>query len=84
MLIHLQSSSVCERFNEDGIVSPACLCKGIFTVGAIDKLDHTSSTTLTDSFHGTGISLFQFPAQDKLGENRPPAKIYQQLGTKES
>ena len=49
-----------------GVIAPSCLCKGLFTVGAIDNLDHNpSSTTSTDSFRGTGISLFQFPAQVK-------------------
>ncbi|KAL9954025.1 hypothetical protein ACROYT_G041513 [Oculina patagonica] len=37
----------------------------MFTVGAIDNIDHNpSSTTAQGSFHGTGISLFQFPKQD--------------------
>ena len=50
--------SVCERFTE-GVVSPACLRKGLFTVGVLDNLDQNlSSTTSTLSFHGQGISLF--------------------------
>ena len=33
----------------------------IFTVSAIDNLDHNpSSSTAKDSFHSTGISIFQF------------------------
>ena len=68
--------SVCEGFIEDGVIAPTCLRKGLFTVGAIDNLDHNpSSTTSTDSFHGTGICLLQFPAQDKFRENRPPIVI---------
>ena len=27
--------SVCERFNEDWVIAPSCLRKGLFTVGAI-------------------------------------------------
>ena len=43
----------------------------MFTVGAIDNLDHDpSSTTAQGSFHGTGISLFQFPKQDS-GVSQP-------------
>ena len=53
------ATSTCERFKEDGVVSPACLQKGLFIVGALDNLDHNlSSTTSQSSFHGTGISLF--------------------------
>ena len=56
------ATSTCERFKEDGVVSPACLRKGLFTVGALDILDHNpSSTTSQSSFHGTEISLYQFP-----------------------
>ena len=41
-----------------GVIAPYCLCKGLFTVGAIDNLDHNpSSTTSTDSFRGTGITF---------------------------
>ena len=58
------ATSTCERFREDGVVSPACLRKGLFTVGSLDNLDHNpSSTTSQSSFHGTGISLFQFPTR---------------------
>ena len=33
-----------------------------FTTGAVDNIDHDPSSTSThDSFHGTGISLFQHP-----------------------
>ena len=67
------ATAICERFGEDGVVAPACLRKGLFTSGAFDNLDHNpSSTTSSDSFHGTGISLFQFPTRNDPGENRPP------------
>ena len=33
------ATSTCERFKEDGVVSPACLRKGLFIVGALDNLD---------------------------------------------
>ena len=70
------ASSVCERFEEDGVVTPACLRKGLFTVGALDNLDHNpSSTTVVDAFHGTGVSLFQFPTKANPGEDRPPVII---------
>lgn len=59
------ATSVCDHFKSLGVVCPLSLQSGWFTVGAIDNLDHDpSSTTAQGSFHGTGISLFQFPKQD--------------------
>ena len=64
--------AVCEWFLEDGIVVPAYLSKGLFTIGALDSLDYNpSSTTATSSFHGTGLSLFQFPLRSHERECRP-------------
>lgn len=71
-----RATSLCARFKEDGCVSPACLRKGIFSVGALDNIDHnTSSTTSVSSFHGTGISIFQFPTERVPGEIRPPLVV---------
>lgn len=56
------TTSLCNSPNEIGLVCLHQLHHGLFTVGALDNLDHNpSSTTSKDSFHGTGISLFQFP-----------------------
>ena len=72
----LIANCTCERFAEDGVVYPACLRKGLFTVGALDNLDHNpSSTTSLTSFHGTGISLFQLPTKSRPGESRTPIAI---------
>ena len=49
---------------------------GIFTIGALDNLDHNpSSSTATTSFHGTGISIFQIPDESNRGISRSPDKI---------
>ena len=62
-----------------------CTFGALFTVGALDSIDHNpSSTTSVDSFHGTGISLFQFPSRDCPGESRqhlpiPPSGNKQSL-----
>ena len=65
-----------ERFKKNGCVVPVCLRKGIFSICALDNIDHNpSSTTATSSFHGTGISIFQLPTQSNLGESRLPLKI---------
>ena len=43
----------------------------LFTTAAVDNIDHNpSSTTAKDSFHGTGISLFQHPTKDNDGTDR--------------
>lgn len=73
----MMACSVSERFIEDGVVAPACLRKGVFTVGALDNLDHNpSSNTAASSFHGTGISVFQLTTKEaNPGEKRPPVTI---------
>jgi len=39
------ATAMCERFDEDGVVSPTCLRKSLFTVGALDNLDHNPTST---------------------------------------
>ena len=55
------ANSVCLYAEDIGLVAMfPQLRHGHFTVGALDNLDHNpSSTTATDAFHGTAISLFQ-------------------------
>ena len=77
------AASVCEQCDEDGVVSPICLKKQLFTVGAIDNLDYNpSSTTSQSSFHGTGISLIQFPTKDNPGIDRPLKSLPQSTDRK--
>ena len=65
------ASSVSQQYKAEGVVAPSCLRKGLFTVGALDNIDHNlSSTTASSSCHGTGISLFQFPSNENLGITR--------------
>ena len=66
-------SSVCTRFEQDGVVCPSQLRKDLFTVGAFYNIDHDlSSTTAQGSFHGTGISIFQSPTTSNSGVCRDP------------
>lgn len=52
------------RFIEEGVVVSACLRMGLFTVVALNDLDHNpSATTAISSFHSTGISFLQFPTK---------------------
>ena len=59
------------------MVCPLDLNCGLFTVGALDNIDYNpSSTTAQGSFHGTGISLFQFPSRSVDGtQSRPPITL---------
>ena len=61
------------------MVCPANLRSGLFTTSAIDNIDHNpSATSAHDSFHGTGISLFQHPTTDYEGVSRDPQYVTQQ------
>ena len=67
------ATAVCERFEDDGVVAPTILRKGLFTAGALDNLDHNpTATTATTSFHGTSISTFQIPSTREPGVIREP------------
>ena len=49
------ASALCTRFEDDDVVCPSHLHKNLFTVGALDNIDHNlSSTTAQGSFHGAG------------------------------
>ena len=63
--------NICSYFQLEGAVCPPKLKGGLFTTGAVDNIDHNpSSTSAQDSFHGTGISLFQHPNSDVPGVQR--------------
>ena len=62
---------MCKRFEQDQVVCPPKLRNNLFTTTAVDNIDHNpSSTTATDSFHGTGISLFQHSVAYNEGVSR--------------
>ena len=64
-------NGVCQQYQTENVVCPLKLRKELFTVAAVDNIDHNpSSTTAKDSFHGTGISLFQQPTVEKPGTDR--------------
>jgi len=61
----------CEQFTNDGVVCPPKLQSSLFTTVAVDNIDYNlSSTTLKDSFHGTGISIIQRPLHAFQGHRR--------------
>ena len=69
-------NEVCRRYWQEGAVCPSNLRLGLFTTAAVDNIDHNpSSTTSKDSFHGTGISLFQHPSAVTPGTEQAPINI---------
>ena len=61
-------NSTKKQFEEDGVLVPQVLRKGIFSVMAKDNIDlNATSTMITSHYHGTSLSVFQFPAEGKLG-----------------
>ena len=74
-------NSVCQQHHEGNVVCPPKLCKGLFTTAAVDNIvsiiNNPSSTTARDSFHRTGISVFQHPTSDQPGvkqQRTPPTQ----------
>jgi len=60
------TTAVCKYYV--GVFVLANLQKGLYTVGALDNLDHNpSSITAKGSFHRTGIGLFKFLTFSNLG-----------------
>jgi len=65
------ANSVTAQFQQDGVVCPPKLRKNVFTTAGIDNIDHNpSSTTASDSFHGTAILLVQHPTATNKGTER--------------
>ncbi len=64
-------NKVCHRYNEEDLVCPENLLEGLFVTAAVDNIDHNlSSSTATESFHGTDISLFQHRSSYEDGNPR--------------
>ena len=60
--------TLCGQYQANDIVCPTHLKKGLFTIGAMGNIDHNPSSTAADSsFHGTGISIIQFPTANNTG-----------------
>jgi hypothetical protein len=65
------ANRVCDKYNAEQLVCPPALRGNLFTIAAADNIDHNpSSSTARSSFHGTGISLFQFPSVNFSGLER--------------
>ena len=76
-LSNSMANSICEKYEEEQLVCPQNMQHNTFTVSAIDNINHNpSSETARSSFHGTVISLFQFPNTDScISDKIPPFSI---------
>ena len=75
-MVLYQHAAACQRFEHDDSVIPAQMREGMFTEGIIDNIDHNlSSTTAHRFFHGTSLSLLQFPTINNPGQTRPPIRV---------
>lgn len=59
------ANTLCSEYRSQNVVCPPSMQCNLFTVAAADNIDHNlSSSTAQSSFHGTAISLMQFPNTD--------------------
>ena len=78
-------NEVCCRYTDESAVRPSNLRLHLFTTAAVDNIDHNpTSTTAHDSFHGTGISLFQHPSAENPGTTRAPIDISHAVSSSKS
>ena len=79
----LLAGAVCKQFEQQDLVCPFSLRRGLFTVGALDNIDHNpSATTAQGAFHGTAVSIFQFPTASNAGIARDPLVLEQSQSSK--
>ena len=64
-------SEVCRHYKDESAVCRSNFRLQLFTTAAVDTTGHNpTSTTAHDSYHGTGISLFQHPSAENPGTAR--------------
>ena len=69
--------NTCHYYKMEKAVCPLALKSGLFTTATVDNIDHKpSSTSVNDSFHGTGISLFQHTDSGFSGTSRAVAHYH--------
>ena len=78
-------NEVCRCYKDESAVCPSNLRLHLFTTAAVDNIDHSpTSTTAHDSFHGTGISLFQHPSAENPGTAKAPIAISHAVSSSKS
>ena len=69
------ANSVVAHFESNGVVVPLQAERGIFTTFGYDNIDHNPrATTCRSSFHGTCISLLQFPESSNQRDREPDSR----------
>ena len=69
-------NKVCWRCTDESAVCPSKLRLHLFKTATVGNIDHNPTSTIAqDSFHGTGISLFQHPFGENHGATRAPIDI---------
>ena len=64
-------NKICYHYQQENVVCPPQLKGDLFTTAEVDNIDHNPSSTIShDSFHATGISLFQHPDEQNNGVQR--------------
>ena len=43
-------NSVCHQYEQDGVICPANICKGLFTTAAVDNINHNPSLTTAHEY----------------------------------
>ena len=67
----LLANNVCEQFKLEGIVCPDNLRKSLFTIDALDNIDHNPSSTFAqESLHSTAKSVIQNSTRENSGIGR--------------
>ena len=72
MFLNELSETVKALYNDSGDkVLPSTLHRGIFTIFVDDNVDKNSlSVTAAGHFHGTGVTVLQFPSEENPGIQR--------------
>ena len=72
MFLNELSETVKALYNDLGDkVLPSTLHRGIFTIFVDDNVDeNSSSVTAAGHFHGTGVTVLQFPSEENPGIQR--------------
>ena len=78
-------NKVCYHYEQEKVVCSLQLKGGLFTTAAVDNIYHNpSSTSAHDSFHGTGIFLFQHHDQNFHGVQRAVIPIQDDTNAKKT
>lgn len=68
--------AVCRRIDQEGVVVPTNMKKGVFTTCDCDNLDHLKTSNLSNSnFNGSMLTFTNHLSRQNMGTSRDPIKI---------